>query len=400
MKRQLVDVVLVGGGSGGHLTPLIPVSHSLKTADQTLKIAHIGQRGDPMNSILDSVNSIDEQYYVSAGKYRRYNGESLFAKISDIKTFAWNVRDFFRFIKGVVQSWFLLGKLRPKAILMKGGYVCAPVGIAAAMRKIPYVTHDSDAMVSLAHRIIAKRASLHLTALPKELYSVYDQQKTIQVGVPVRDEYRQRASKEAEEIRTAFGYTTSDGILLIMGGGLGSRNINNAIVKELAAFESDGKVHIIHITGHGLFDEVKKAYDRYFSDNKKSSLAGRVTLLPFVDDLYRYSAIADVIVTRAGATTLAELAVQAKACIIVPNPLLSGGHQIKNAQGYASQNAVLVVEEKNISTQLVDTALHLLHDKQSQKELESAIRALGNTNAANTIAEHVINIMRLQNQNV
>lgn len=385
---KTVDFVFVGGGSGGHLTPLIPVAEALKNQDSDSSIVHIGQKGDALNSILLDIDCFDLQYTVSAGKYRRYNGEGLVKKLFDIKTNFFNARDLFKFILGIIQSWLLLGRLKPKVIFMKGGYVCAPVGIAARIRGIPYITHDSDAMVSLAHRIIAKKAKLHLTAMPPEFYNAYDQSKTRQVGVPVRSEYSFITEASKAGAKAKLGFTSDTKVLLVVGGGNGAKNINNAIVTNVAKLLEDPKLMIVHIAGHKLYEGLKQQYESSTDETKNK----KIVLMPFTSELHQYSAAADVIVARAGATNMAEFAAQGKACIIVPNPLLAGGHQLKNAQALKELEAVIIVDENKIQQDLLSAVGLLLNDADKQLVLAKNLHKQYIGDAADKIALELRNV--------
>lgn len=376
--------VLVGGGSGGHLAPLIPIAQSIKKIEPDSVVIHIGQSGDKLNEMLSGESAIDKFYTVTAGKFRRYNGEGLIKRIFDIKTNILNLRDFFKFIFGIIQSYFLLRKLHPDIIFTKGGFVCAPVGIASSFRKIPYITHDSDAMVSLAHRLISKKAVLHLTAMPIEYYRQYSSEKTRQVGIPVRAEYLQISENEKSKVKHDLKFDKSSKILLVVGGGLGAKNINTAVILGCKELLLDPSLVIVHITGHKLYDDVITEYREQNVDDK------RVVCLPFTNKLYKYSSVADVVISRAGATNMAELSAQAKACIIVPNPLLAGGHQLKNAEVFEKLNSAIIVHENELSSLLIKTAIELLNDKQKQKQLSANLYQGAVLDASDKIAEILV----------
>lgn len=373
--------VLVGGGSGGHLAPLIPIAQSIKKLDPNSTVIHIGQSGDNLNEMLAGEPAIDEFYTVTAGKFRRYNGEGLITRIFDIKTNLLNLRDFFKFTIGIIQSYFLIRRLSPDIVFTKGGYVCAPVGIACGFRRVPYITHDSDAMVSLAHRIISKKAVFHLTAMPVEFYEQYNKGKTRQVGIPVRAEYVQISENEKSKVKEELKFEKSSKILLVVGGGLGAKNINTAVISGSTELLSDPSLVIVHITGHKLYDDVITEYREQNVDDK------RVVCLPFTNKLYKYSSVADVVISRAGATNMAELSAQAKACIIVPNPVLAGGHQLKNAEVFEKSNSAIIVHENELSSLLVRTTIGLINDKQKQKQLSANLRKDAVLDASDKIAE-------------
>jgi len=390
MKKQ-VDIILVGGGSGGHLTPLIPIARALHEKDSSLSIAHLGQKRDPMNAILKDSAEFADYYEVEAGKYRRYFGEKWYVRLLDLKRLLMNLKDVFKVLVGICQSWYLLGKIKPRVILAKGGYVGVPVGLAASIRGIPFVTHDSDAMISLANRILSKKAARHATALDPDEYIGYEQNKTVRVGVPVRDNFNKVTSEIKNEAKKELGYKQNDKILLVLGGGLGARRINEALIKGAEQLlKNITKLRLIHITGTKLLSETEEMYKNAIS----TQILKRIELLAFSKELHVQSAAADVVITRAGATTLAELSAQGKACIVVPNPLLTGGHQTKNAEILEDFGAVIVVHEADISGSLISQAEALLNSESRQKELSSAFYSTFVPEAEKKIADLLIEVAK------
>ena len=337
-----MKIILAGGGSGGHITPLLAVADSLRSSQQDLKIIHIGQRGEQLDSVMRH-HSIDESVGITAGKFRRYNGESFVSHLLDIKTIVLNARDLLRFVRGTVQAWRLLGRVKPDAILLKGGYVCVPVGFAARLRRIPYMTHDSDAIPGLANRITAGAAQYNAVAMPVGGYP-YETTKVVQTGIPIRPEFQPVTASVRNTSKKELGYKSTDKLLFVVGGGLGARNVNIA-VSEIAqkALEAHTSLHVVQITGKTLYDETKALYA-----SMPIALQSRVHLIDFTTDLYKYSAAADVVIARAGATNLAEFAIQKKPTILIPNPVLTGGQQLHNAEIVRAANAAIIVDEGDV----------------------------------------------------
>ena len=391
VKTKDIDVLMVGGGSGGHITPLIAVAEQLLTRDASLKIAHVGQRGDRFNTVLRRSAFIVASYEVSAGKFRRYNGESWLNRLLDVKTNFLNMRDVVRVFIGLVQSWFLLKKMRPRVILARGGYVGVPVCLAARMLGIPYVTHDSDAMVSLANRIIGKDAVAHATALPAENYPAYDSAKIVQVGVPVRSEFVRVTPAMQASAKRDLGYDYNDQLLLVVGGGLGAQNVNNAVVADARKMlERNSRLKIMHVSGEKLEAQVKNAYKKSLS----SSQLSKAKVIGFSHELHAVSAAADVVVTRAGATNMAEFAAQGKACIVVPSPLLAGGHQLKNAEVYKQKKAAVVIAEEDLQAGLSRAVERLMSSEEVQKQFGDRLHELFVPEAAAGLADLLLKTMK------
>ena len=320
-------IVLTGAGSGGHITPLLAVAAELKRRQPELKIVYIGQRGDKLGDIPARDPHIDAVYTVRAGKFRRYHGEG-WRQLLDIPTLLKNIRDAFYVLIGIVQSWRLLGRLQPTVIFIKGGFVGVPVGLAAASRHLPYLTHDSDAIPGLANRIIARWAVRHAVALPVNIYP-YPASKTVTTGIPLRADFVLVTEARQKAYRAKLRVSEHAKLLFVIGGGLGSQEVNQAVAEAMPHLLREIKdLHVIHVVGRKNLPDMQADYAAHLSAAEQ----GRVIVSGYVDDVYLYSGAADLIVTRAGATNLAEFAVQGKACIVVPSAFLAGGHQLKNAR--------------------------------------------------------------------
>lgn len=377
-----MNIVVTGGGSGGHVTPVLAVAHELKKLHQDINIIYIGQRGDKVASSVAGNTSIDDTKMIWAGKLRRYHGEG-WKQLLDIKTMFFNLRDVVYTMLGIMQSLWIIGRLRPSVVFIKGGYVSVPVGLAAAFWRIPYITHDSDAIAGLANRIVARWASLHAVGLPKELYA-YPAAKTRTVGVPIAAEYARVQPGEEAAYKNRIGIPDDGRVILVTGGGLGARSISDAIVQAAPKLLADHKdAYLVHLTGHKQYDDICSRYDTTIpSDQRK-----RVIVKDFVSDLYLYSGAADIIVTRAGATSIAEFAMQAKACIVVPNPVLAGGHQLRNAQAYEAAGSALVVSETEVNSLLATSITSLLDDPTTRRRLGDKLHEFAYPHAARDLAK-------------
>lgn len=378
----------MGGGSGGHITPLLAVASELKQLEPRARIVYIGQRGDAFAAIPSRHRSIDEAYTVPAGKFRRYHSLG-WKQIFKVRTQLANIRDVFRVLGGLVQSWRLLKRLQPDIVFIKGGYVGVPVGFAAAWLHIPYITHDSDALPGLANRSIARWARLHAVALPKETYR-YPQNKTVTVGVPLAAEYHLVTARDQVIYRRQLGLPEAGRFLFIIGGGLGAQRMNLAAAEALPHLLHEFRdLQVVHVVGSANEETVRTLY----MTSLASAEQGRVEVKGYVDDVYRYSGAADVIITRAGATALAEFSMQGKACIVVPNPVLTGGHQLKNAQYLARERAAVVVTEAELQENphvLAARASALLKDPKERAELGRNFHAYAVEGAAKKLAMLVL----------
>lgn len=388
-----MKIIVAGGGSGGHLTPLLAVGTAIKSLDSQSQVIHIGQKGDKLHDVTNH-KSIDVAYQIPAGKFRRYHGETFLQHITDLKTMALNFRDFFRFAFGTFKAWRLLGSIKPDVIFLKGGFVCVPVGYAAKLRKIPYITHDSDAIPGLANRLTAKNAVYNTTAMKPNLYP-YEQTKTIQVGIPLQPEFQLVTEKIKNETKKKLGYPSDARLIFSVGGGLGAQNLNKALVNASEDLLEDKNAFIIHLTGKVPYDETKKLYEEILKSPEKLK---RVNLLDFSSELYALSAASDVVITRAGATNIAEFATQAKPCIVVPAPHLTGGQQLHNADVLVANKAAIVLQETELPS-LAGVVRSLLNDKKLADSYAQSIHQFAISDSADKIAELLLNIAKNKTKN-
>jgi UDP-N-acetylglucosamine--N-acetylmuramyl-(pentapeptide) pyrophosphoryl-undecaprenol N-acetylglucosamine transferase len=379
--------MLVGGGSGGHLTPLLAVAKAIKSHNPSTIVVHVGQKNENLHDVVGGAD-IDETYSITAGKFRRYHGSSFLSHMLDIKTIILNIRDAFRFVIGTFQAWRLLGRVKPDSIMLKGGFVCVPVGYAARIRGIPYITHDSDAVPGLANRMTAKNAVYNTTALPADIYQ-YDQAKTIQVGIPIREEFTEVTPDILRESKQNLSINTDAPVLFVVGGGLGAQMINTAITSVSPdLLEQNKSLIIIHVTGKKLFDDTKQLYSNVLNEAQMKS----VKLIDFTAELFRYSAAADVVLTRGGATNIAEFAAQAKACIVVPAPHLTGGQQLHNAKVLQDVGAAVIVQEENVSSLGDELSKLLQTTAQDREALGQKLHSLAIYDSADKLATLLLEI--------
>lgn len=371
---------MVGGGSGGHVTPVLAVLAAIKAERPRTELKFWCDR-----SFLASTRSLLEGNglnvpvtAIASGKLRRYNGIPLHKQLLDLPTVLKNLRDVLLVAAGFVQSLVLLIIWWPDAVFTKGGFVCLPVGLAARLLRIPLVIHDSDAHPGLTNRVLSRYATRILTGAPTEYYP-YDQSKTTYVGIPIADNFAPLSSEAAAKAKAALGFDPVRPLVVVTGGGLGARRLNDAVIA--AAPTLLRTTNLLHITGSANYgDAVSRApHDPAYK------------LLPFVSkNMNLMLGAADVVIARAGATTMLELASLNKATILVPNAQLTGDHQSKNAKVYEDAGAAVVLNEDAISSNpevLTREVLGLLNDPAARAAYERAIGQLAKPNAARDVAD-------------
>ena len=338
---------------------------------------------DRATAIMHSYSNSIKVSKISAGKFRRYNHLNFWQHLMIPSVIFPNIRDLFFIVAGFFQSFFKLIVWRPDVIFIKGGYVCLPVGVAAHILRIPFVIHDSDAHPGLTNRILSKYATKIITGAPLKYYN-YPKEKSYYVGIPVDDKFKPLTKKQQEEAKKRWGIGINDSLVVVTGGGLGAKRINKAVVS--AREELEKIAHIVLISGQNDYEDLKK-------DVKNSD---KFTLYDFISkDMAGLLGAADVVVARAGATSLLELAALNKPTILIPNAKLTGGHQLKNAKVYEDANAVVVVDENQLEDNpkiLVNSLKEILQSKEKSGQLSANFARFAKPNAATEVANIVLSV--------
>ena len=285
---------------------------------------------------------------------------------------------------GFWQSLFLLLKIRPAAVFVKGGYVGLPVGLAAAILRKPIITHDSDALPGLTNRVVGRYARANAVSAPPEYYS-YEPSKTHYTGVPVDEGYHRISAAEQKRLKKQLNRETDEPLAVITGGSLGAGKINEAVLKILPDLIKHA--YVVHISGDTTYEDTKARADQLLSERT------RYELTPFTSELATYEGAADVVITRGGASSLAELAALAKPVIIIPNPQLTGGHQVKNAEVHVEAKSAVIITEAELKShpeKLLEATRELLDNPDRRKQLAKSLHGFAKPDAARDIAKLIL----------
>lgn len=330
------------------------------------------------------MNEFDERIPVetiAAGKLRRYHHLTALQHIMWPSLMWANLKDVFKIAGGLLQSLWKLIWWRPDVIFTKGGYVCLPVGMAARMLRIPLVIHDSDAHPGLTNRILSKWATAIATGAPLEYYS-YPASRSKYVGIPIKDAFRVYSKAERKAAKEEWGITTKKPLVVITGGGLGAQRLNIVVEKTLKQLQKD--VSVVLLAGAGHYDELRARMPADSDDFQ---------LHPFISNIHSLLGAADIVVTRAGATTILELAALQKPTILVPNAALTGGHQLKNAAVYGDAQVAIVLEENALDDKpamLVDAVKSYLNDPKTTASMTKRFGKFARPDAASDMAAMIL----------
>ena len=323
---------------------------------------------------------------IISGKFRRYHHLTVWQQLTWTSLVLSNLRDMFLVIIGFWQSLIKLIIWRPDVVFTKGGYVCLPVGIAARILGIPLIIHDSDAHPGLTNRILSRWATAIATGAPLKFYS-YPKNKSKYVGIPIATEFHRFTATEKTAAREKWGIDQNRPLIVITGGGLGAQRVNDTVILTLSELMKLGVV--VLNSGVGQYDELRSLTP---PDSQEFQLH------PFIShDMALLLGAADVVIARAGATTILELAALAKPTILIPNAKLTGGHQLKNAAVYEQAGAVRVINEDEMVKNpdiLVKAVSDILSKKDESNRMSEAFAKFTKPDAAHDMAEMIISSLK------
>lgn len=353
-------IILSGGGTGGSVSPILAIAEEIKKQYSETEFLFIGtKKGVPEKELVKTQKIPYQSIY--SGKLRRY--------------LSWrNCVDPFLILMGFFQSFFIILKYKPKAVISAGGFVAVPLSWAGWFCRVPVFIHQQDIIPGLANKLIAPLAKKITVSFEKSLEN-FNKKKTILTGNPVRPWILQGDKSRAIK---RFNLEHNLPVLLVIGGGTGAQEINELIIEivsQLIKF-----CQIIQVTGR----------DKQFSNLAIKQFNNRYHQYDFLNqDIADAYAAADLVVSRAGMGVLTELSVLGKPGILIP---ISDSHQQANAQYFAEQKAVVLLNQKNLTSETLLNKIHsLIVDDNQRAVLSLNILKLGHLDAAKKIANLILN---------
>ncbi|MGL4654626.1 MAG: undecaprenyldiphospho-muramoylpentapeptide beta-N-acetylglucosaminyltransferase [Sarcina sp.] len=320
-------IIMTGGGSAGHVTPNIALMPKLR--ELGFEIKYIGSKNGIEKEIIEKEGI--PYYKISSGKVRRY---------FDVKNFT----DPFKVVKGIGDALRILGKEKPDVVFSKGGFVTVPVIIAASMKKIPVVSHESDFTPGLANKIAMPFCDKLCVTFPESLKHIKGDNGVL-TGTPIREELLQGDKEKGREF---CNFAKKKPVLLIIGGSLGSKVINDSIRENLDNLLIG--FNIIHLCGKNNLDENLKGKEGYLQFEYIS------------DELPDLMAYTDFVVSRAGANAIFELLALKKPHILIPlSAKASRGDQVLNAKSFKNSGYSMVIEEEELNKDVLEAKLKELY---------------------------------------
>jgi UDP-N-acetylglucosamine--N-acetylmuramyl-(pentapeptide) pyrophosphoryl-undecaprenol N-acetylglucosamine transferase len=362
----MARIIIAGGGTGGHIFPAIAIANALKEIDKSIEILFVGAKGK-----MEMEKVPQAGYKIEGLDIAGFNRSSL------IKNFGLP----FKLLKSLFQVRSIFSEFKPDAVIGVGGYSSFPVLRLAQAKRIPSFIHESNSFAGKSNIMLGKKATKVFTGTDG-MENFFPANKIVITGNPVRKGIAQSAigKKEGAEF---FSLDPTKKIVLVVGGSLGAKSINEAIDKHLDSLLRAG-LQLIWQTGK-LY--VSKAMEKGV-ENKN------VWVNAFINQMEYAYAAADIVVSRAGAMSVAELCVVKKPVLFVPYPHAAEDHQTVNAQQLVKRNAALMVKDNEALDKVVPMIIELAKDDAKQQELRANISAFAILDADKKIAEQVLKIIR------
>ena len=365
MKHKFI---VSGGGTGGHIFPAISIANALKHKFPDADILFVGAEG-----------RMEMERVPSAG----YPIEGLPVSGFDRKNMLRNVKVLFNLMKSIMKARSIIKKFRPEVVIGVGGYASAPTLRAASAYNIPTLIQEQNSYAGVTNKLLSKKASKICVAYDN-MEKFFPASKIIKTGNPVRQDLLKIQNK-AKEAYQFFGFDPTKKTLLIVGGSLGARTINQSVTAQLKQL-TEANIQVIWQTGKYYFESALRSTDSFKSPS--------LLVTDFVSRMdYAYS-IADLVISRAGASSISELCLLSKPTILVPSPNVAEDHQTQNALALVRKEAALMIKDSEAINLLIPEAIRLINNDVELLKLTENIFKLAEKDSAERIADEVVKLIK------
>lgn len=367
-----IKVLVSGGGTGGHIFPAISIANAIKNKCPNADILFVGAE-----------NRMEMEKVPAAG----YPIIGLPVSGFDRKHLLKNIKVLFRLFKSVRLADKTVKSFSPDIAVGVGGYASGPTLWAAARRGIPTLIQEQNSYAGVTNKLLASKAKAICVAY-ENMERFFPKDRIILTGNPVRQELQNDTISREEAIRF-FNLDSSKKTILVIGGSLGARTINNSIATGIEKIPQD--IQLIWQSGKGYDTQAKKVLDEKKPENIKQ--------MPFISRMDMAYKAADLVISRAGASSISELCLLGKPVILIPSPNVAEDHQTKNAQALSTKNAALMIRDCDAQNLLIDTALKTVQDETALKNMSDNISKMAQQDSATRIADIIFELVTKNKKN-
>ncbi|WP_418495019.1 undecaprenyldiphospho-muramoylpentapeptide beta-N-acetylglucosaminyltransferase [Coprobacter sp.] len=367
-----IKVLVSGGGTGGHIFPAISIANAIKNKCPNADILFVGAE-----------NRMEMEKVPAAG----YPIIGLPVSGFDRKHLLKNIKVLFQLFKSVRLADKTVKSFSPDIAVGVGGYASGPTLWAAARRGIPTLIQEQNSYAGVTNKLLASKAKAICVAY-ENMERFFPKDRIILTGNPVRQELQNDMISREEAIRF-FNLDPSKKTILVIGGSLGARTINNSIATGIEKIPQD--IQLIWQSGKGYDTQAKKVLDEKKPENIKQ--------MPFISRMDMAYKAADLVISRAGASSISELCLLGKPVILIPSPNVAEDHQTKNAQALSTKNAALMIQDCDAQNLLIDTALKTVQDEMALKNMSDNISKMAQRDSATRIADIIFELVTKNKKN-
>ena len=361
-------IIISGGGTGGHIFPAVSIANAIKAKYPEAKILFVGALG-----------RMEMQRVPAAG----YEIKGLPICGFDRKHLLKNIAVLFKIWKSQRMAKNIIKNFKPMAAVGVGGYASGPTLNVCASKGIPCLIQEQNSYAGVTNKLLAKKADKICVAY-EGMERFFPAEKIIMTGNPVRQNVLE-TNITVEDARKQFGLEPDKKTILLVGGSLGARTINESVLNNLDKIANSG-IQFIWQTG------------KYYSASIKEQMKGKeipnLKVMDFISDMGAAYKAADLVISRAGASSISEFCLIGKPVILVPSPNVAEDHQTKNAMALVNKDAAIFVKDSEAPQILIDKAINTVNDEQKLDSLSENIKKLGLKNSADVIADEVVKLAR------
>jgi UDP-N-acetylglucosamine--N-acetylmuramyl-(pentapeptide) pyrophosphoryl-undecaprenol N-acetylglucosamine transferase len=367
MDKEL-RIIISGGGTGGHIFPAISIANAIKMKHPDAKILFVGAKG-----------RMEMQRVPAAG----YEIKGLPICGFDRKHLLKNIIVLFKIFRSQQLAKYIIHKFKPMVAIGVGGYASGPTLNVCAEKGIPCLIQEQNSYAGVTNKLLAKKATKICVAY-EGMERFFPKEKIIMTGNPIRQNVL-NVDLTQEEARKKFGLDPDKKTILLVGGSLGARTINESVKEHLDLVKDNSDIQLIWQTGKYYFQEIQTAVKAFGEVNN-------LVISDFISDMGAAYKAADLVISRAGASSISEFCLIGKPVILIPSPNVAEDHQTKNAMALVNKDAAVYVKDAEASQVLLKEALELVQNDKKLRSLSENIKKLGLKDSANVIADHAIQL--------
>ncbi len=364
-RKKTYRFIISGGGTGGHIFPALAIANEIKGRMPDAQILFVGAKGRMEMEKIPAAGYPIEALWISG-----------INRTNKLKNLSFPLK----LVSSLWKAGKIINKFKPDAVIGTGGFASGPVLYVAQKKGIPTFIQEQNSYPGITNKLLAKNALKIYTAYDN-LDNFFNPEKILLTGNPIRESLKSLNENKTDALNK-FGLQPNKKTLLVVGGSLGAMQVNRAIEKYIDEIKNN-QWQLIWQTGKNHYEKFRKYEDK------------SIKVMPFINDMNQAYAAADLIISRAGAGSISELAVVGKPVILIPSPYLAEDHQTKNAKALSDKNAAILIKEKDLDKNLIHDIQKILNDEKYHEDLQKNLKQMAKPNAVEHIVDDIFKQLKI-----